>query len=151
MLAIVRVNCETNFFFFGLSVCYQCDRDWLFTLIMVVIRWITIVVVVMLIMNIPVAFSFAIAFALANATIHDTVPLTATAAITATAATATSIKVHPLWISHTHFAEFLFNTFNWIYSGFYPVYRAQYRKCKEPFLQSQSGVSNWVSLCIFCF
>lgn len=70
-------------------------------------------------MNIPVAFSFAIAFALANAAIHNTIPLTATAAITAAATTATSIKVHPLWISHTHFAEFLFNTFNWIYFGFF--------------------------------
>lgn len=66
----------------------------LFTLIMVVIRRISIVIVVMLmwmrIMMIPVAFSFA--FALANAAIYN-----------ATATCPTSVKIHPLWICNPHF------------------------------------------------
>lgn len=80
---------------------YQNVRE-LFTLIMSMIRWISIVIVVMgvgmLIMDVPVAFSFS--FSLANATIYNATALS------------TPIEIHPLRISDAHFRRlyFLFNT-----------------------------------------
>lgn len=71
----------------------------LFTLIVVVIRWIAIIVVVVLmmwVMCIPIAFSFALS--LSRATIQNAAVRLSTDAVV----------ICPLWISDTHFDRWLF-------------------------------------------